>query len=152
VEEILKFDYPKKIRFKCERCALCCGDTKDRVRRILLLEVEAKSISQKTRRIVEDFAEKLDGFEPYIYMMRKAKNGKCVFLKDDLCTIYQIRPVICRFYPFELKEDEHCKHVFAYTRECPAIGKGPYLERSYFERLIKMFMKVMKENEENVHV
>jgi Fe-S-cluster containining protein len=152
VEEILKFDYPKKIRFKCERCALCCGDTKDRVRRILLLEVEAKSISQKTRRIVEDFAEKLDGFEPYIYMMRKAKNGKCVFLKDDLCTIYQIRPVICRFYPFELKEGEHCKHVFAYTYECPAIGKGPYLEKRYFEKLIKTFMRVMKENEENVHV
>jgi Fe-S-cluster containining protein len=144
VEEILKFDYPRKIRFKCEGCALCCGDTKERVRRILLLEVEAKSISQKTHRVVKDFAERLDGFEPYIYMMRKAKNGKCVFLKDDLCTIYQIRPVICRFYPFELKEDEHCKHVFAYTHECPAIGKGPYLEKSYFEKLIKTFMKIMK--------
>jgi Fe-S-cluster containining protein len=152
VEDILEFGHPKKVRFKCEKCALCCGDTKDRVRRILLLEIEAKRISQKTHKSVDKFAEKLEGFEPYIYMMKKVENGKCVFLKDDLCTIYQTRPLICRFYPFELKEDGHCKHVFAYTHECPAIGKGPYLEKSYFERLFRASMKIMKENEENTHV
>lgn len=146
----MEFDYPKKIRFKCEKCALCCGDTKARVRRILLLEIEAKSISQKTHKSLKDFAEKLDEFEPYIYMMKKAESGKCIFLKDDLCTIYQTRPLICRFYPFELKEENH-KHVFAYTDECPAIGKGPYLEKGYFEKLVKISMKTMKENEENFH-
>jgi Fe-S-cluster containining protein len=152
VEDILEFDYPKKVRFKCEKCALCCGDTKDRVRRILLLEIEAKSISQKTHKSVKDFAEKLNGFEPYIYTMKKTEGRKCVFLKDDLCTIYKTRPLICRFYPFELKEDENRKHVFAYTDECPAIGKGPCLEKGYFERLFKTSMKTMKENEENIHV
>jgi len=152
VENILEFDYPRKIRFECEKCALCCGDTKDRVRRILLLEIEAKRISQKTHKGVDSFAEKLDGFEPYVYMMKKTENGKCVFLKDNLCTIYQIRPLICRFYPFELKEDENHKHAFAYTVECPAIGKGPYLGKCYFERLFKTSMKIMKENEENIHV
>jgi Fe-S-cluster containining protein len=151
VEDILEFDYPE-VRFKCEKCALCCGDTKQRVRRILLLRIEAKSISQKTHEGVENFAEKLDGVEPYIYVMKKSKNGKCVFLKGDLCTIYQNRPLICKFYPFELKEDEDRKHVFAYTDECPAIGKGRYLEKGYFERLFKMSMKTLKEDEENTHV
>lgn len=84
-------------------------------------------------------------------MMKKAESGKCIFLKDDLCTIYQTRPLICRFYPFEFKEENH-KHVFAYTDECPAIGKGPYLEEGYFERLFKASMKTMKENGENIHV
>lgn len=148
----MEFDHPEKVRFKCEKCALCCGDTKDRVRRILLLRIEAKSISQKTHKSVNDFAEKLDGKEPYIYMMKKAENGKCIFLKDDLCTIYQTRPLICRFYPFELREDENCKHFFVYTDECPAIGKGPYLEKDYFERLFRISMKTMRENEENIHV
>jgi Fe-S-cluster containining protein len=147
----LEFYYPEKVRFKCEKCAICCGDTKNRVRRILLLRIEAKSISQKTHESVNNFAEKLDGIEPYIYMMKKTKNGKCIFLKDDLCTIYRTRPLICRFYPFELK-DENCKHVFAYTDECPAIGKGPYLGKGYFERLFRTSMKTMKENEENIHV
>jgi Fe-S-cluster containining protein len=152
VANILEFDYPRKVRFRCEKCALCCGDTKDRVRRILLLEVEAESISQKTHKGIDNFAEKLDGSEPYVYMMKKAENGKCVFLKGNLCTIYKTRPLICRFYPFELKEDENCKHVFAYTDECPAIGKGPYIEKSYFEKLFKMSVKTMRENEENIHV
>ena len=151
-KNILKFDYPQKVRFECEKCALCCGDTKDRVRRILLLRVEAKSISQKTHKRVNDFAESLDGSELYIYVMKKAENGKCVFLKGDLCTIYQTRPLICRFYPFELRADENCKHVFAYTDECPAIGRGPYLEKDYFERLFRASMKTMRENEENIHV
>jgi Fe-S-cluster containining protein len=150
VEDILASDYPKKVRFKCEKCALCCGDTKDRIRRILLLKIETERISQKTHKSVDRFAEKLDGCEPYVYVMKKTENGKCIFLKDSLCTIYQTRPLICRFYPFELKEDEHCKHVFAYTDECPAIGNGPYLEKRYFEKLFKMSMKTMRENEESI--
>jgi len=152
VEDILEFDYPRKVRFKCDKCALCCGDTTGRVRRILLLKIEAKRISLKTNKSVNSFAEKRDGSEPYIYVIKKTANGKCVFLKDNLCTIYHTRPLICRFYPFELKEDENRKHVFAYTDECPAIGKGPYFGKSYFERLFKMSMKIMKENEENIHV
>jgi Fe-S-cluster containining protein len=151
VEDILEFDYPRKVRFKCEKCALCCGDTEDRIRRILLLEIEAKNISKKTHKSVNSFAEKVEGFEPYIYVMKKAENRKCVFLKDDLCTIYQARPLICRFYPFELKEENH-KHIFAYTDECPAIGKGPCLEKGYFEKLFKASLRTMKENEETIPV
>jgi Fe-S-cluster containining protein len=147
VEDTLEFDYPKNVRFKCEKCALCCGDTEDRVRRIFLLEIESERISRKTRKSVNAFAGKLEGFEPYFYMMKKAKDGKCIFLKGNVCTIYRIRPLICRFYPFELKEADSNQYTFNYTHECPAIGKGPQLERSYFERLFKISMKTIKENE-----
>ena len=142
----MEFDYPRNVRFKCERCALCCGDTKSKVRSILLLRLEAERISQKTLKSVEDFAEKIEGFEPYVYRMKKTNDGKCMFLKDKSCDIYQIRPLICMFYPFELKEAESNKHIFAYTDECPAIGKGPKLKRGYFERLFKKIMKAMEEN------
>ena len=144
--EKLRFSYPKNVRFKCERCALCCGDTKDRVRSILLLRIEAERISQKTLKSVDDFAEKIEGFEPYVYRMKKTKNGKCVFLKDNLCSMYQIRPLICMFYPFELKEVGSNGYIFAYTDECPAIGNGPKLKRGYFERLFKKIMETMEEN------
>jgi Fe-S-cluster containining protein len=152
VEDTLEFDYPKKVRFKCEKCALCCGDTKDRVRRILLLGIEAKGISLKTHKSVNNFAEKIDGFDPYVSMMKKTENGKCIFLRDNLCTIYQTRPLICRFYPFELKETKNSEHIFGYTNECPAVGKGPCVKKSDFERLFRMSMKTMMENEENTHV
>lgn len=140
----MDFEYPRNVRFKCQRCAICCGDTKDRVRSILLLKLEAKRISQKTLKGVDEFAEKIEGCEPYAYRMKKTKDGKCIFLEGNLCTIYQTRPLICVFYPFELKEVENDRYTFAYTSECPAIGKGPQLKRSYFETLFKKSMKIMK--------
>jgi len=143
--EKMEFDYPKNVRFECERCALCCGDTKNRTRLILLLRIEAERISRKTLKNVDDFAEKIEGFEPYVYRMRKTKDGKCIFLKDKLCSIYQIRPLICTFYPFELKVGSN-KYIFAYTDECPAIGKGLKVTKSYFERLFKKFIELMNKN------
>jgi hypothetical protein len=141
----MEFNYPKNVRFKCERCALCCGDAKNRARSILLLRIEAERISQKTLKSVEDFAEKIEEFEPYAYRMKK-KDGKCVFLRDNLCTIYQVRPLICTFYPFEFKEVGSKRYIFAYTDECPAIGKGPKLKRDYFEKLFKKIIITMEEN------
>jgi Fe-S-cluster containining protein len=78
--------------------------------------------------------------------MKKTKDGKCIFLKNDLCSIYQIRPLICMFYPFELKEVGSNRYIFAYTDECSAIGKGPQLKRGYFERLFKKFIELMNKN------
>jgi Fe-S-cluster containining protein len=142
----MKFDYPKNVRFKCERCAICCGDTKNRVRSILLLKIEAERISQKTLKSIDDFAEKIEGFEPYVYRMKKTEDGKCIFLKDKSCSIYHIRPLICMFYPFELKEVGRNRYIFAYTDECPAIGKGLKLKKDYFERLFRKIMKTIEEN------
>ena len=141
----MNFEYPKNVRFKCQRCATCCGDTKDRVRSILLLKIETERISQETLKGVDEFAEEIEGSEPYVYRIKKTRDGKCMFLEGNLCTIYQIRPLICVFYPFELKEVRNYRYTFAYTSECPAIGKGPQLKRGYFERLFEKSMKMMKD-------
>ena len=142
----MSFEYPKCVRFRCERCALCCGDTKDKVRSILLLKIEADRISKKTLMDLDKFAEKIEGFEPYIYQMRKTEDGKCVFLKDDSCSIYQIRPLICRFYPFQLKNLGNNRYAFIYTDECSGIGKGSQLKRDFFEILFGEFIELMREN------
>jgi Fe-S-cluster containining protein len=142
----LDFEHPKNIRFICNRCAKCCGDTEEKVRSILLLEAEAKRIAKKTSKIIEEFAEMVEGAQPYVYRMRKTTEGKCVFLKASLCSIYQTRPLICKFYPFKLENTENGKFKFTYTKECPNIGKGQKLRREFFENLFREFMKVMKEN------
>jgi Fe-S-cluster containining protein len=142
----LDFEYPKNTRFICKKCALCCGDTREKVRSILLLKREAEHIAEETSKNIEDFAEKIEGAQPYVYLMRKTAEGKCVFLKDGLCSIYRIRPLICKFYPFQLENAKKGKFKFAYTSECPNIGKGPKLRRKFFERLFREFIKVMEEN------
>jgi len=134
----LSFEYPKNVRFQCTRCALCCGDTKKRVRHILLLKKETERISEATYKPVEEFAVQIEGREPYVYEMKKTEEeGKCLFLKENLCTIYASRPLICRFYPFQLKTMKEGRHRFSYTTECPGIGKGERVEKSYLEKLFQ---------------
>ena len=142
----MSFEYPKHVRFRCERCALCCSDTKDKVRSILLLKIEGDRISRKTLIGLDKFTEKIEGFEPYIYQMRKTEDGKCIFLKDNSCSIYQMRPLICRFYPFQLKNLGNNRYAFTYTDECSGIGKSPQLKRDFFERLFGKFTELMREN------
>ena len=142
----MSFDYPKHVRFRCVRCARCCGDTKDKIRSILLLKIEADHVSKRTLMDLDMFAEKIEGFQPYIYQMRKTEDGKCVFLKDNSCSIYLIRPLICRFYPFQLKNLGNNRYAFAYTHECSGIGEGPQLKRDFFEKFFGKFIGLMREN------
>jgi len=142
----LEFHYPKNVCFKCMRCALCCGDTENRARSILLLRIEVNRIFHKTLVPIEDFTEKIEGFNPYVYRMKKTIDGKCVFLKDNQCTIYVIRPLICRFYPFQLKNIGINRYAFTYTDECPGIGKGSQLKKKFFERLFTKLIELMNKN------
>jgi Fe-S-cluster containining protein len=132
------FAQPAMVRFKCTRCALCCGDTRTRTRHVLLLEHEARRISEITSEPVETFAREIRGREPYVYEMRKTKKTrKCHFLRDKTCTVYRVRPLVCRFYPFELKKERDSTHRFVCTVECPGVGRGKRLERQYFQGLLE---------------
>lgn len=132
------FSYPKGVPFQCTRCALCCGDTKARTRHILLLREDAQTISKALSKPVKSFATGVRGHEPYIYEMMKTNDeGKCVHLERSSCSIYEQRPLVCRFYPFELITMKDGKHRFFCTEECPGLGKGKELGRNYFEGLFK---------------
>jgi Fe-S-cluster containining protein len=110
------------------------------------MKIEANNIVEKTSMHLKEFAEKIDGCEPYIYRMKKTEKGKCVFLKDDSCTIYSVRPLICRFYPFQLRRSGNDKYSFMYTEECLGIGQGPELKRRFFEKLFTHLTDQMKKN------
>jgi Fe-S-cluster containining protein len=133
----LGFLYPKNVRFECMRCILCCGDTETRVRHILILEREAQRISEKTLKTVDDFAHRINGNAPYVYEMKKTAAGKCLFLEKDLCAIYPWRPLICRYYPFQLEMLKSGVYGFSFSSECPGVGKGKRLRKDHFEKLFR---------------
>jgi Fe-S-cluster containining protein len=133
----MNFSHPRGVRFQCQRCATCCGDTGTRVRHILLLRLEADRISKTRSQPIKEFARRIKDHEPYVYEVRKTSEGKCVFLMGNDCLIYALRPLICRFYPFELKTTENGKHEFSYTEECKGVGKGGARGRAYFENLFQ---------------
>jgi Fe-S-cluster containining protein len=141
------FTYPANLRFECSRCGICCGDTKEKTRHILMVDCEVKEISEKTGCLANFFCVSIEGRLPYVFEMRKQQDGKCTFLKDNQCVIYDFRPLICRFYPFELKFSENQKrYQFKATLECPALNMGKKcLEESDFKRLFLMAEEKMKQ-------
>jgi Fe-S-cluster containining protein len=134
----VKFTYPPAVRFHCVKCGLCCGDTKEKNRHILLLEPETEQISETVLQPASQFTVKIQGAEPYSYEMKKTETGNCVFLQNNRCTIYEVRPLICRFYPFELKSSHGKNYQFLFTEECPGIGKGRVLGEGYFRKMFRL--------------
>ena len=135
--ETVDFTYPVDVGFECSGCGLCCGDTAQKKRHILLLAAEARKISAATHLSIRGFAKKTPSQAPYVYEMRKQK-GKCFFLKNCRCSIYGSRPLICQFYPFELRfNPDRGKYVFNYTLECLALNKenSKRLVEQDFEKL-----------------
>lgn len=155
VGTMLDFSHPKGICFQCQRCTLCCGDTPTHVRHVLLLESEAGQISQALSKRIGEFATTVEGREPYFHEMKKtAEECKCIFLNESHCTIYAIRPLVCRFYPFELKTGANGELEFSCTRECKGIGKGRELSGTFFESLFRQAQERLveasaKRNENN---
>lgn len=140
----MQFDYPANVYFTCSKCGLCCGDTSKKTRHVLLLKSDVEKIAEHTKQPIDQFAHKTCGSAPYFFEMHKNPiNGKCIFLKDNHCKIYQYRPLICRFYPIELTTNETGKPVFKATLECPGIcisksGVGKMLDEKYFEVLLEL--------------
>lgn len=137
----MNFAYPRNVRFTCSRCAICCGDTGKKTRHILMMKNEAELISKTASRKTAEFAEKITHHQPYVFEMRKDKEGKCLFLKGRECAIYEFRPLVCRFYPFELAQRKDGKPEFRSTDECPSLGSGELLTKRFFEDLIAAINK-----------
>lgn len=128
------FTYPLGVQFECTRCALCCADIGKRRRHIVMLKEEARAVAEVTGKPVNTFAARIKNPAPYAYAVKKT-HGRCPFLRGTRCTIYAVRPLVCRFYPFELVTEDG-KYVFRCTLECPGIGWGPRLGDMYFEHLL----------------
>jgi Fe-S-cluster containining protein len=140
----LKLLYPKDIRFECQRCGRCCGDTIERERKVLMLEMEVERISKVTNLKPEEFSTPVSKSWPYGYTMRK-QNGKCIFLKDAVCQIYNYRPLLCRFFPFCLEQVGDKSFKFIPSDECTGIGVGEIVEEKIFMSMLTDVLKVFKD-------
>jgi len=121
---------------------MCCGDTALKKRHILLLESDTEQIAEFVGQQVTDFAKKVEGRQPFVFEMKKTRDGgQCLFLRDNKCTIYPKKPIICRFYPFELRFTTKKKFEFRCTTECPGVGKGRLLSDRYFRKLFQLAHK-----------
>ena len=97
----------KKEKFSCRMCGNCC-----RFNIIAMTEEDVKRIKEAGfKDFVENSGEK---------KLRRVR-GRCVFSRDDKCGIYEIRPSVCREFPFQ-----KIFGVIPYMRDwscCPAISE-----------------------------
>lgn len=124
----------------CRLCANCCKDSPTRIRRILFTEYDLKRI-QRLELKIDFYHISEHSIGPYFYEMVK-KNGSCIFLTDNKCSIYNDRPLICRFYPFTL--NKNTDYVFQADYECEGIGFNKLIKERLFKELIEEAERTLK--------
>jgi len=99
--------FERSLQFRCKRCASCCklgGPclTKEDIKQM-------ESAGHKISEFVEDSKREYGSHSLMTSVMKNRKDGSCIFLRTDekrtayVCSIYEIRPILCRLYPFEIK-------------------------------------------------
>jgi Fe-S-cluster containining protein len=72
-----------------------------------------------------------------IIALKKMENGDCIFLKDDICMIHTLRPIVCRSFPFVFREntDGRTWGLSAMKHICPGLGIGPRISEKDIQDL-----------------
>lgn len=113
--------FDKGLCFECQRCGACCTGEPGFVlidkREIMQI---AKYRSQEASCFIDTF---LYPFRTG-YSIREHADGRCIFYQE-VCTIYPVRPIQCRTFPFWFENLRSLKKWRRVTRECPGIDKGP---------------------------
>lgn len=97
----------------CAKCvnakASCCSN--HFVDAPMILPFEINEISKFAKEPLSTFAKEINFSQMYgdiglksLYQMKKQDNNDaCHFYKDGKCTIYDIRPIDCRIFPYDIK-------------------------------------------------
>jgi Fe-S-cluster containining protein len=102
----------------CHQKIFCCINPRKEEGFVTISIEDAKKIREKTGKKFQDFLDysKLSKKalqsceddkenseiikEGRVLRLKMGKDGRCVFLKNNQCSVYEIRPLLCRMYPF----------------------------------------------------
>ncbi|HHF09484.1 MAG TPA: YkgJ family cysteine cluster protein [Methanomicrobia archaeon] len=136
----------KDQRFKCQLCGECCRNR--------WVPLTLGDIS-RIKNVKDDFL--LVWNEKKLVIERREWNNGCIFLKDNLCEINKIKPLICRLYPVALSEVpvlkndipyrlKNGKKVFLYLdKSCKGIGRGKKFDIKKILDLCEIILQESKE-------
>ena len=134
-----------KIRFKCTGCGDCCRHVKETVpvdsqdafyltKHLQNLGMDIYCVDQ----FLEQYAEPalLDECGFFVYFLKSVgKDNACVFLKDNRCSVQEVKPLACKLYPFMVDPNESGNFRYLYSRERTHHFRGPVVEtRSWMKK------------------
>jgi Fe-S-cluster containining protein len=73
------------------------------------------------------------------------KNGECIFLKKNKCSVYKARPTQCRTWPFwpeNMSSKTWNKEIVNF---CPGVGKGKLITKNKINSFLQLERNNAKE-------
>jgi hypothetical protein len=113
--------YADGLRFSCLLCGDCCrGEPGFVWISREQMDVVAKHLNLPLEKFKEQYTRKVGDRHSLIELA----NGDCVFWSGNGCTIYPVRPVQCRTFPF-WPEYLRSRHTWSRVQmRCPGVGTG----------------------------
>lgn len=112
--------FDQGLRFECQQCGQCCtGDPGT----IFVGPDEVAPIAEYCR--ISEAGLIADYLYPFkdSYSIREDEKGRCLFF-DNGCTIYDVRPLQCRTFPFWFDNLRSPVRWDRIQKQCPGIGRG----------------------------
>jgi uncharacterized protein len=134
---VLKEFVDKGICFECiPGCILCCAIPG----MVFVRDDEIGGMAEFFGISAEEFTKKyLQRHWGDVYNLNFPDSEPCMFLSEDGCSIYKVRPVQCRTFPFWPEYMSNARSWKDIKKMCPGIGRG----RSYpIEEILKIMVEV----------
>lgn len=125
--------YAAGLRFSCVRCRQCCTGPPGYV---WVAEDEMAAIAGFLGVSVQELAK---GHCRRVWLrvsLKEHSNGDCVFLTDEGCRVYPVRPSQCRTFPFWKANLRSERAWDAAKGRCPGMGCGRLYSREEIEQIM----------------
>jgi hypothetical protein len=127
--------YKNGLKFECTGCGQCCKIADGYVR---IHSSELMEISNFLDIPEEEFVQRyvLSG-ENDQYDLKSHEDGSCIFLEQNRCMIYDVRPEQCRTFPFW---NENLKSAYRWKslkEFCEGIDRGPVYSFQQIQQVLK---------------
>jgi uncharacterized protein len=126
--------YSEGIRFECTGCGKCCRCEEGEIGYVYLNGDDIRALSKCLGLPENEFRKKYTAPKDMYTIIAKPEED-CLFLRDNRCMVYSVRPLQCRTWPFwqtnMLRRDWE-KKVLAV---CPGIGIGGKYSTDEIERI-----------------
>jgi len=122
------------VQFKCQDCCSNCCKTGGVV---LISEEDVTKISKYLKISRDEFYKKFTKEEGKKIYLIDREIDDCIFLKNDKCSIYPVRPIQCKTFPFWPQNVKSEKRWNMVMNECPGIGEGKEYSRQDIEKVFE---------------
>jgi Fe-S-cluster containining protein len=113
--------YAGGLSFECQQCGGCCGGFPGYV---WLTDDEVATIAAHLGLGPDEFLSTYTRRVMGRYTFKEVANYNCIMLENGVCSIYEVRPIQCRTFPFWEENLESREDWDAAAKHCPGMNKG----------------------------